>query len=96
MRIGHEKQLARRFIEVLDGATASQVREAAASLVAMLAAQKQAHRVAGVIEAVEDAWRERYGAATVKIQTAHPLTSSLRKKLEELAPGAEIKEQVRP
>ena len=92
----NEKQLARTLVEVLDGATRPQVEHAAAQLVAMLATRHEAHRVKGVIEAVEDAWRERYGAATVKIQTAHPLTSSLRKKLEELAPGAEIKEQVRP
>lgn len=92
----NEKQLARRFIDALDGATAQQAQEAAASLVAMLAARKEAHRVTGVIQAVEDAWRERYGAATVTIDTAHPLTGALKKRLEATAPGAEIRERVRP
>ena len=92
----NEKQLARAFVSSLDGATKPQVENAASELVALLAERNETHRVRGVIEAIENVWREQYGAATVKIQTAHPLTSSLRKKLEELAPGAEIKEQVRP
>lgn len=93
---GHEKQLARALVDALDGATVSQVQEAAASLVAMLAQRKESHRVTGVIQAVEDAWRERYGAATVTIDTAHPLTGALKKRLEATAPGAEIRERVRP
>lgn len=92
----NEKQLARLLVNLLDGSTKPQVESAAGELVTLLARQNEVHRVKGVIDAIEDAWREQYGAATVKIQTAYPLTSSLRKKLEELAPGAEIKEQVRP
>jgi F0F1-type ATP synthase delta subunit len=91
----NEKQLARTFIEALDGATRPQVESAAEELVAMLAKQHEVHRVKGVIDAIEDGWREQYGAATVKIETAHPLSGALRKKLETIAPGAEIKEHVR-
>jgi F0F1-type ATP synthase delta subunit len=83
-------------VAALDGATKPQVESVAEELVAMLAAQHEGHRVRGVIAAVEDAWRERYGAATVKIETAHPLSATLRKKLESLAPGAEVVERVRP
>lgn len=92
----HEKQLARAFVGALEGANKTQVESAAQELVSMLAAQNQIYRVKGVVEAIEDAWREKYGAATVRIETAHPLTSSLRKKLEELASGAEMRELVRP
>ena len=77
----NEKQLARLLVNLLDGSTKPQVESAAGELVTLLARQNEVHRVKGVIDAIEDAWREQYGAATVKIQTAYPLTSSLRKNL---------------
>ncbi|MBI4256603.1 F0F1 ATP synthase subunit delta [Candidatus Uhrbacteria bacterium] len=92
----NEKQLTRAFVTALRGATIQQVESAAAQLVALLASRNETHRVKGVIEAIETVWRETYGAATVKIETAHPLTVALRKKLEALAPGAEMREKVRP
>lgn len=92
----NEKQLAYAFVTSLDGATKPQVENAATELVAILASRNETHRMIGVIEAIETVWRELYGAATMTIQTAHPLTAGLRKKLEALAPGAEIREKVRP
>lgn len=91
-----EKQLAQAFVTSLDGATKPQVENAATELVALLTSRNETHRVRGVIEAIEDVWREHYGAATVTIETAHPLSSMLKKKLESLALGAELKEKVRP
>ncbi|MBI4435207.1 F0F1 ATP synthase subunit delta [Candidatus Uhrbacteria bacterium] len=91
----NEKQLARTFVTALEGATHPQVEAAAVELVALLASRNEVHRVKGVIEVVETVWRETYGAATVKIETAHPLTAALRKKLEALASGAEIREKIR-
>ncbi len=92
----NEKQLARTFVTSLEGATKPQVENVAAELVAMLASRNEVHRVKGMIEAIETVWAQLYGASTVKIQTAYPLTAALRKKLEALAPGAQLKEQVRP
>lgn len=91
----NEKQLARTFVASLDGATKPQVENAAMDLVALLASRNETYRVRGVIEAIETVWRETYGAATVKIETAYPLTAALRKKLEAIALGAEIRENVR-
>ncbi len=91
-----EKQLAHAFVSALEGATKLQVENAAAELITMLASRNEVHKVKGVTEAIEGVWRQMYGASTVKIETAHPLTAALRKKLEALAPGAELKEKVRP
>lgn len=91
-----EKQVARALVDALDGATDAQIEAAAAQLVSLLVLRVEVHRVPRVIEALEDAWRERYGAATVTIETAHPLSTALKKRLETLAPGAELKEKVRP
>lgn len=91
-----EKQLARVLVHSLDGATKPQVESTAAELVHLLASRGETHRVRRVIEAIESAWREKYGAATVTIETAYELSASLRKKVEALAPGAQIREKVRP
>lgn len=91
-----EKQLARALIDSLDGATKTQVESVATELVGLLTIRGETHRMRHVIEAIEDVWREKYGAATVTIETAHELPASLRRKVEALAPGAEIRERVRP
>ncbi|MCR4313931.1 MAG: F0F1 ATP synthase subunit delta [Candidatus Uhrbacteria bacterium] len=92
----NEKQLARTFVSSLEGATLAQVESTAGELVNLLASRGETHRVRRVIEAIEDAWRKQYGVATVTIETAHPLTSALRQKLEAIAPGVELREKVRP
>ncbi len=90
-----EKKLATTFVEQLDGATTAQVEKASQALVELLASRNEIHRVKGVVAAIEIVWKERYGASTLTIETAYPITSALRKELEVLAPGAEIKEKVR-
>jgi len=92
----NEKQLAQALVKALDGGTKAQVESAAVELVSLLAQQGQIHRVKGVIEAIEQVWRERYGASTVTIETAYQISNPLRKRLEELAPGAEVRERIRP
>lgn len=92
----NEKKLARAFVTSLEGSTKSQIENAAKDLIKMLAGRNELHRVKGMVDAIEDVWRERYGAATITIQTTHPLSAVLRKKLGTLAPGAQLKEIVRP
>ncbi|NQV89954.1 F0F1 ATP synthase subunit delta [Candidatus Uhrbacteria bacterium] len=91
-----EKQLASTFVEQLDGATSAVIEKASRELVELLASRNEVHRVKGVMEAIETVWRERYGASTVTIETAYPITATLRKELASLAPGAEIREKIRP
>lgn len=91
-----QQQLTRVLIDSLDGATKSQVEAVATEFVSLLASRGELHRVRQVIEAVEGVWREKYGAATITIETAHKISEVLRKKLESLAPGAQLKERIRP
>jgi len=91
-----EKQLAQAFVKALDGATVLQVEKTAKDLIELLASRNELHRVRGVIEAIESVWKEVYGASTVTIETAYPITNTLRKKLQSLASGADVKEKVRP
>ncbi|KKW30280.1 MAG: hypothetical protein UY72_C0016G0013 [Candidatus Uhrbacteria bacterium GW2011_GWD2_52_7] len=41
-----------------------------------------------------NAWRKKFGASQITVLSAHPLTASARKALEELAPGADMVERV--
>jgi len=93
---GSEKQLARAFIDSTDGSSVAQVQEFAVQLVELLVSRNEVNRVRGVIEAIENAWKERYGTGTITIETAYPLSVELREKLLSLAHGAELKEKVRP
>ena len=91
---GNEKELARVFVESLDGADEKTVKAAAHDLVAELATRRETHRVRGLIDALDQAWADRYGAGTITIATAYPLSTALRNKLEKIAQGAEIREVV--
>jgi F-type H+-transporting ATPase subunit delta len=89
-----EKQLARTLVELLDGADEKTVKVAAHDLVQELGARRETHRVRGLIDALDTAWADRYGAGTITIATAYPLSAALRHKLEKIAQGAEIREVV--
>ncbi|NQV89743.1 MAG: ATP synthase F1 subunit delta [Parcubacteria group bacterium] len=91
-----EKQLAEAFVLAVDGKSDGDVSQAAADLVALLVERKEVHRLRGVIDAIEQVWAQRYGAATISVTTAHPLSDALRKKLQAVAKGAEIRESVDP
>jgi F0F1-type ATP synthase delta subunit len=92
----NEKQLAYAFVQALDGASKAQVEAASIELVDQLRERHELHRLGGVMDAIEVVWRERYGAATVTIETAYEISGALRRKLELLAPGAELRERLRP
>lgn len=87
------KQLA---IALVDTAQEHSPAAAADALIALLAKEGELRKVRAVAEALDQVWKERYGAATVTIQTAHPLTAALRKRLETVASGAELRETVDP
>lgn len=87
------KQLARALIETCEQKGVD-IDKAADGVVALLAQQRELARVRDVMEAVEHVWKQKYGAATVTIQTAHPLTAALHRKIEEAAAGAEVRSSV--
>ncbi len=89
-----EKQFARELIAQLEGESVASVRKVVDQLVKLFASRRELHRVKGVIQAIEVVWRERYGASTVTVATAFPLSETLRKKISALAPGAELRERV--
>ncbi|MBM5789723.1 F0F1 ATP synthase subunit delta [Candidatus Parcubacteria bacterium] len=89
-----DRQLATALLETAEHA--HNARGAADALMAWLSQRGELHRARGVAAAVEQVWKQKYGAATVTIASAHALPSDLKKRLETLAPGAEVKEAVDP
>jgi F-type H+-transporting ATPase subunit delta len=91
-----EKTFARALVEQLGALEAKDLADVATALVSELARRKETYRVRSVIRALDQAWAEAYGAGTIKITTAYPLNESIKKKLEAVAKGAELKEEVDP
>ncbi len=92
----NDKQLAEAFVSAVEGKSEKDVAQAAADLVTLLAQRNETHRMRGVVDAIDAVWSERYGAATITVEIAHPLSSTVKKKLETVAQGAEIRETVDP
>ncbi|MBI5370204.1 F0F1 ATP synthase subunit delta [Candidatus Uhrbacteria bacterium] len=86
-------QLASELVERLEKKTAD-ADQVADAVIRLLAQRGQLSLVRELPEAIERVWKERYGAATISVQSAHPLTAALRKQIEALAPGAELRETV--
>lgn len=66
----------------------------AKSLVALLAQRGELNKAREIINAVEQVWKEKYGAATVTIHSAYGLSDAFKNRLSELAPGAELREYI--
>ncbi len=68
--------------------------EVTKSCVRLLSEQNELGRMHDVVSAIEQLWKERNGVATLTIETAHPISATLRKQLVHLAKGAEMREIV--
>lgn len=89
-----DQNLANVLVELLEGSDALMVQEVMRAFVRLLAERQELYRVNGVSQALESVWRDRYGAATIAISTAYPLTDEMRASLQALAQGATIHEEV--
>ncbi|MBI4438027.1 F0F1 ATP synthase subunit delta [Candidatus Uhrbacteria bacterium] len=91
-----EKPFAVALVAALADADEKTVQAAAEDLVRELSVRRELHRMRGIIDALDSAWSARYGAGTITIATAYPLSGALRKKIEKIAQGAEVREVVDP
>ncbi len=91
-----EKQLAWTLVDTLKEASKEDIEQTAKSVIHLLASRNELNRLKGLVEAIEQVWIQKYGAATITVGTPYPLSAALRKKLETIAQGVELKEQVRP
>ncbi len=88
------KQLVDVLIDaVRDGQDVEKLTDA---LVQLLASQGELHRVRDLGQTMEQIWKQRFGVATITIDTPYALPAVLTKKLQALAEGAELKEHIDP
>lgn len=64
------------------------------AFVGELAARGMMHKWRDVEREIHGAWKRKFGAASVTIVSAHPLTVAMRKAIEANAPGADITERI--
>ena len=90
------KQYATLAVDVLDGKSGKELEEAAHTFLLWIKERQDDHRLPDVLRAIDDVWKERFGVATVRITTAHPLTRDARKAIEDAARGAALVDSVDP
>lgn len=87
-------KLAELLVELVDGATKAQVPEIMKGFVQELFRRGMLSEWRKIEHEIHGVWKRKYGAANVTIVSAHPITATLRKQIEGLAPGADIVERV--
>ncbi len=90
------KQLARLFVQSVEDASQTHLENAAEELIAWLHVRGELKKLRDVIRAIDQIWKEKHKIATLTIETAHPLTKTMRDTLLKLAEGAEVREALDP
>lgn len=89
-----DKQLASALIDTIE--SGEDVQRTTDAFVELLAEKQMLNHAQEIKRWIEQIWKERYGASTITVETASALTSVMKKKIEDLAPGAEVRKIVNP
>jgi F-type H+-transporting ATPase subunit delta len=81
-------QLARILVE--STAHQSDVSGDMKTFVAFLAEHGQLNQWREIEKAIDQIWKEKFGASSIRVLSAHELTDEARKVIEEIAPGADL------
>lgn len=88
------KQIAKTLVEHQDGKSDAEAKQIVKDVVSFMVENNLLEKWRDLEVAIHDAWKEKYGVSTVKIVTAHELSSEARKVLQEIASGADLIEKV--
>lgn len=88
------RQIAEVVVRESEGKTKTQITSMMKDLVAFLAEHNLMSKWRELERAIDAAWAKHYGASTITVVSAHPLSSAARKALEEGAKGADLRELV--
>ena len=91
-----EKQLAQTLVETLENASKEDIEQTTTAVIHLLASRNELNRLKGLIEAIEQVWIQKYGAATITVETPYPLSIALRKKFETIAQQIQLKKKKPP
>jgi F-type H+-transporting ATPase subunit delta len=90
------KQLATVLVDATAGKEGAELKDAVAAYVKLLAERGEVSRLHEIVRSVDGVWKERFGASTVAIQSASPLSDKLKAVVEKLAHGADVSFRVDP
>lgn len=90
------KQLAQAYVDLTDGKSEKDVEKVAMEFVHFLAARHELQKWRAIVQSIEGVWRERYGAATITVSSAHAMPEKALAALKKAASGATIHEQIDP
>lgn len=90
------KQLATALVNATEGKQGAELAEATSGFVRLLAERGDLGRLNEIIRAVDAVWRERFGAASVSVESAAPLSEKLKAAVGKLANGADVSFSVNP
>ncbi len=88
------KKLAEILVDKLDGASAAEMKKTITQFVKFLAENNMLSQWRGIEQQIHQVWKEKYGASSVKIVSAHALTKDARINIEKLIHGADVEERV--
>jgi len=89
-------KLAEAYVSITQSLNGKALEAAAAGYLKWLREHGEWHRLPEIIRAIDAVWKKKYGAATITVDTPHPLSREMRAALEEAAHGADLVERVRP
>lgn len=90
------KQYASVLHDVTEGKTGKVLELVVKDFVALLSDRHERSRSREIARAFESVWRQRYGSATVRIETAQPISAALDRELKERFAYATIEKSVNP
>ncbi len=90
------KHYAQVLHDVTQGKTGKVLELIVKDFVAMLSERHERSRSREIARMFESVWKAQYGAATVRIETAQPISSNLDRELKERFAHATIQKQVNP
>ena len=86
------KQLAQMFLRSIESATEKEMDATCTAFIQWMHDRGELKRLKDVMRSIDVIWKETYGAANVTIESAHPLTKTLKDSLVKMTHGADIKE----
>jgi F-type H+-transporting ATPase subunit delta len=90
------RSIADAFVEHAEHAKPADLKEAARGLIASLAKRGEMHRVRDLIRSLEGAWRRKHGMASIRVESAAPLSAAAKASIEKSANGASVETVVKP
>ena len=90
------KQLAQVLLEVCENKTGAELEKTVQEFVKVLVSRQEFFQTRAIIKQIDVLWREKFGIAKVKIETAYPLDEKTHQKLIQILQGADLEEKVNP